>query len=415
MPTFRAPSLDENHKIRGKHLPTHLQETELSATYVPKTVQGRVVALGTSIAAAQGASAATVGYPERITARLNEWTGQVLYQVVRAGVAGNTTEQMLARLPDLLTTHKPEYVTIEASVNDARADLNVSTATTIANLTSMIDLARAAGAIPIIITAAPIDPVWYNSPSYTVASAAKVVTTNASVRSLATSKRVLMVDMYKVLLDKVGILVDGIHPNDTGHDLWGQAIAQVILKQIVTNKQTIIASDSFNRANDPAALGTAEIGGAWTSIVGTWGIENNQAYSPPDSSLGLAALDAGTTDAVAKTVLGSTFGVGLALRVLDSSRYYLAEISDNRVVTIYKRVAGAYTSLGTYTVPAKNVGDTFAFSIDGTHLSVWHNDVMILGATDTAITTSTKAGIWNAGTAAGVVNSARFESFVLTK
>ncbi len=42
---------------------------------------------------------------------------------------------------------------------------------------------------------------------------------------------------------------------------------------------TTLASDTFTRANSSSTLGTATTGGAWTARTGTWGINNNKAYT----------------------------------------------------------------------------------------------------------------------------------------
>ena len=69
-----------------------------------------VLALGDSLTQGVGASAETA-YPRRLAER----TG---WQMVNAGVSGETTSQIAARLPDLLEQHKPALVILCAGGND---------------------------------------------------------------------------------------------------------------------------------------------------------------------------------------------------------------------------------------------------------------------------------------------------------
>ena len=95
-----------------------------------------VLALGDSLTYGTGASPDT-GYPA-VLAGLTGW------QVVNAGVPGDTSAQALQRLPALLDEHKPALVLVSIGGNDLLRRL--PEADTRANVQRICELARDAGA-----------------------------------------------------------------------------------------------------------------------------------------------------------------------------------------------------------------------------------------------------------------------------
>src|SRR5690242_18710328 len=91
----------------------------------------------------------------------------------------------------------------------------------------------------------------------------------------------------------------------------------------------VIASDNFNRADDPTSLGTADTGQTWTSVTGTWGISSAQAVHFDSSGTGRAVLETGFTDCITKiTLVNPTSvgtgggGMGLICRYFDTTHYW---------------------------------------------------------------------------------------------
>lgn len=70
-------------------------------------------------------------------------------QVINASISGDTTGNGLARLPDLLTTHSPDWVLIELGANDGLRGFPPKTIA--ANLSRMIQITKAAGAKPVLM------------------------------------------------------------------------------------------------------------------------------------------------------------------------------------------------------------------------------------------------------------------------
>ena len=103
-----------------------------------------VLALGDSITQGTGAPAAAA-YPAQL-ALLTEWN------VVNAGVPGDTSAQALARLSALLAEHRPALVIVSIGGNDFLRRL--PEAETQANLRRIVALAREAG-VQVLLVAVP--------------------------------------------------------------------------------------------------------------------------------------------------------------------------------------------------------------------------------------------------------------------
>lgn len=378
---------------------------------------GRVLALGTSIAVypSSGATSTANTYPARVAAQLQTLLGQT-YEVIAAGVSGNTTTEMLARLPGLLATHRPTVVTIETSVNDTRLDRSITTADTVLNMRKMAALVRLSGGTPIFITSTPFDPGRFGSASYDFTSTAKAVATNAAVVAMAAEQGVAVVDMFKAMLGKVGVLNDGLHPNDAGHVIWGAQIAAKIAAMVAADPKTVRALDEFDRADSATDLGSAAIGGAWQILRGVWGIVSGGAENTNGTNIqyALAVLNVGVTDVYAETRFVGSAGAGLAVRVTDNDNYYLAEIGADKKLRIFKRIAGAFTTLFTSASAFTTAdGDKFAVMVDGGRLAVFLRDVAIASVADASITTGSLAGMWNGG-ADYATNREKFARFQAT-
>jgi lysophospholipase L1-like esterase len=110
----------------------------------PLPAGAAVLALGDSITHGTGA-APDAAYPAQL-ARLTGWN------VINAGVPGDTTAQMLERLPALLVEHTPALVIVSAGGNDFLRHL--PEADTEAHLRRIVALARGARA-QVLLVAVP--------------------------------------------------------------------------------------------------------------------------------------------------------------------------------------------------------------------------------------------------------------------
>ena len=105
-----------------------------------------VLVVGDSISAAFGLETQQ-GWVALLEQRLTEQSSE--FTVVNAAISGETTAGGLARFPDLLEEHQPDYVIIELGGNDGLRGLAL---THIANnLTSMVRQAKEQGAAVLLL------------------------------------------------------------------------------------------------------------------------------------------------------------------------------------------------------------------------------------------------------------------------
>ena len=129
----------------------------------PSLVAAHVVALASAFAAAQDRQPVLLVVGDSVSAGYGLANGQgwvellgkriaadgLRYRVVNASISGDTTAGGRARLPALLTQHKPAVVVIELGGNDALRGGKL--ATTRDNLDAMAAAAQAAGAKVLIV------------------------------------------------------------------------------------------------------------------------------------------------------------------------------------------------------------------------------------------------------------------------
>lgn len=176
----------------------------------------------------------------------------------------------------------------------------------------------------------------------------------------------------------------------------------------------VLATDDFNRA-DENPLGN----GVWTSSFGasdagkivsnavqavTIGDDCGSTYtgvSWPNDQYGQILLTTFFGGAVDET------GVGLALRLADTSNFYRVVMNKNVAnnLTFAKIQSGSYSVLTQFTVAAAN-GDTFKVEVQGTTLKAYINGVQV--GSDVADPTTTLAAgdvglFWSGPTASGTI------------
>jgi lysophospholipase L1-like esterase len=393
--------LDGGARVPDVNLPTRLSDVSLSATIAAAMVSeslGTILVLGDSIAAGVGATVIDKAFPAQLAVVLR--AAGLDSTVVGAGVSGNTTDQMLARLPALLTTYTPKVVIIQASINDARLDRTITAEDTASYIRQMVNLARAKGATAYVVGAAPMDPIWFgNATANSIVSARKAVATNARVKQLCAEIAVEYVDMFAPLLGRVGVLADGLHPNDTGHLVWARTIAAAITEAKYRSSKKTLFADGFDRPNSTTTLATP-----W-STADTWGSIDGSAYMPTPVATGTAYVDVGTPDHAIVASQPSTLTADVPLSViarrLSVINYYFAETSPTTgKVNLKKIVAGAITTLGTFDATFDGTADEILLTVEGAHLMVFLNGSPAIAATDAVIATGNGAGIRQANTEA---------------
>ena len=175
--------------------------------------------------------------------------------VHNAGIGGNTTRDALKRFERDVLRHQPRVIVMQFGINDAAVDVwikppasepRVPLPAYLDNLRTMIAAARKQNAKVILMTTNPVR--WtpklkdmYGQPPYDPFAddgfeAAHLAGYNAALRTLAQELAVPLVDVraaypafaaqHGTTLD--GLLPDGMHPNDLGHQLVSELLIPAI-------------------------------------------------------------------------------------------------------------------------------------------------------------------------------------------
>lgn len=168
-------------------------------------------------------------------------------KVVNAGIGGDNTRQMLARIDADVLAHAPRAVIVMAGLNDAarvdsggveRSEPRIPIEEYESNLRKIVQAARASGARIALLTPNPMTRKWpYEKlPFYQVNDINEGLVPYAdAARRVARTEKVCMADLYAGWISEPkhrNWLPDGIHPNPEGHlriarlilDLCGSAL-----------------------------------------------------------------------------------------------------------------------------------------------------------------------------------------------
>lgn len=158
-----------------------------------------VIVLGDSISAGYGLNPDSAW-----VSHLGQTTG---WQVINAGVSGDTTAQGLARLPSLLQEYRPTAVIVELGGNDMLRQVRESDIA--ANLVAIIGAIRAEGARPVLLAI----------PKPSVAGAAFGALSDAPLYAdlAERAKLPLVGDAVAEVLSQGEWRIDSLHPNAQGH------------------------------------------------------------------------------------------------------------------------------------------------------------------------------------------------------
>ena len=164
-----------------------------------------VLALGDSLTFGTGASAET-SYPT-VLAGLTGWN------VVNAGVPGDTSAQALARLPALLAEHQPKLVIVSIGGNDFLRKLPESD--TRANVHAACKLALESGAQVLLVAV----------PRATVAAALGQMTDHALYAEVAKDLNIpLQREGWGEVLAQAELRSDQVHANAKGYAQFARSV-----------------------------------------------------------------------------------------------------------------------------------------------------------------------------------------------
>ena len=164
-----------------------------------------VLALGDSLTFGTGASAET-SYPT-VLAGLTGWN------VVNAGVSGDTSAQALARLPALLAEHHPKLVIVSIGGNDFLRKLPESDTRT--HVHAICKQSLAAGAQVLLVAV----------PRATVAAALGQMTDHALYAEVAEDLKIpLQREAWGEVLAQPDLRADAVHANARGYAQFARSV-----------------------------------------------------------------------------------------------------------------------------------------------------------------------------------------------
>lgn len=176
--------------------------------------EGSIAVLGDSITAGYRTADA---YPER----LRTWRRVPVHNL---GVAGDTTEGMLRRLPEVLATGPtPQVVIVLGGTNDVAHGWPATR--TMANLDAITRAVRDAGRQPVLVCPPPAGAL----PEPALRSL------RLAIREYASRNGVRAVDPWPALEDRTRpghmrpeLALDGVHPNARGQLVLAQEVARAL-------------------------------------------------------------------------------------------------------------------------------------------------------------------------------------------
>ncbi len=142
------------------------------------------------------------------------------WDIINAGVPGNTSAEGLARLPELLKVYEPALLMIELGGNDFLRNINISQ--TEANLRAVIQAAQMKK-IPTVLLAIP-----ENQP---VKAALGGLSDHPIYAKLAEENNIPLVeDIFSEVLSKKSLKADYVHPNAEGYKVVEEQLRAALNK-----------------------------------------------------------------------------------------------------------------------------------------------------------------------------------------
>ncbi len=210
---------------------------------------GGIIMFGDSTTAQRHGAVKKV-YAQRVLEAL-QGVGSTL-SVYNAGVSGDTTRTARGRLTGDVLRYRPRVVVIQFGINDAAVDVwkkppadqpRVPLDEYAQNLRWMVNTLRRQQIKPVLMTTNPLR--WtpklrqlygrtpYRPEEVDGFDAPMLARYNEAVRRLAAELAVPLVDVHKAFMDGDAdkLLLDGMHPNDAGHQLITKLLVPILRDQ----------------------------------------------------------------------------------------------------------------------------------------------------------------------------------------
>jgi len=154
---------------------------------------------------------------------------------VGRGISGQTPPQMLVRFRQDVVALRPAVVVILAGTNDIAGNTGPTTLETIeANMSSMVDIARANNIRVVLCSVLPVyDFPWRPG----LAPAPKIIALNVWLRAYARRRGLAYADFHTAMADArsglpVALAADGVHPTAAGYAIMAPIVERAITEAL---------------------------------------------------------------------------------------------------------------------------------------------------------------------------------------
>lgn len=186
------------------------------------------------------------------------------------------------------------------------------------------------------------------------------------------------------------------------YDANGNFLTRVIGRNTTPGSNTLPPGLVYDAFTYPAAAGissrTTDDGGfSWTLRAGTWHISpfSDGCVYPFSSSRSEATVNSGVSNCQVGVTFVTAAGAGnvqgLVLRWQDDNNYLRASMTE-----LDLKQSGSFTTLGVYSSSAQP-GDRLVAVLNGTSITIFINNVLVLSTTSSFNTSGTTHGIVNEG------------------
>lgn len=280
--SFSVRSLQGNSTLQITSIPSTNENSNLpkridfiASTLTDKANLGNtIVAFGDSITARIYSGGSTVIYASNSYFNWAQlWLKQRFNLLNNAGVPGETTTQMLARIKTSVLDFKPVWCIVEGGINDCQGNFDPST--TISNLTSIYQILKANNINVIATTVTPLTGATTSQKNF-------INRVNTWIKSYCMSNsRIILCDWNPYVTDPVtlgwatGLSTDNIHPTIEGCARMAKA-----LYDAVNNYIPYIDILTSNNA-DPDNLLTNPMfdGNQGNGLATSWSVSGDATYT----------------------------------------------------------------------------------------------------------------------------------------
>ncbi|MGE0705010.1 MAG: GDSL-type esterase/lipase family protein [Vicinamibacterales bacterium] len=163
-------------------------------------------------------------YPTQLRELLSDRYTTQSPVVINEGFGGETIDEGLDRLPDMLSRHQPDVLLLLEGANDLRGPDDIPDL--IDGLRGMVQQARSRGVLVYVGTLLP----QRDGACRNFADKATILQANEAIKVMGFLEGALMVDLHAALAGKESTLLgpDGLHPSEAGYQEMAKAFFAAI-------------------------------------------------------------------------------------------------------------------------------------------------------------------------------------------